>query len=110
MQVKYQSSATNFQEYVPHAPPIYGAGSAGLQNKMHQTSALVHNYQGSSLMNQTYAIKFEVAYPTKFGESIGVIGSTEELGNWKQVKLHLKWTEGHLWTSKEPFITRNNYF
>lgn len=61
-------------------------------------------------MNCSYAIKFEVEYPTKFGESIGVIGSTEELGRWKQVKVHLKWTHGHLWVSQEPFITRENYF
>ena len=61
-------------------------------------------------MNQKYAIRFEVEYPTKFGESIGVIGSTEELGVWKKVHIHLKWTSGHYWVSKEPFITQRSYF
>lgn len=66
--------------------PTYGAG---MIQPMKQASALEPGYQTSSLMNQTYAIKFEVQYPTKFGESIGVIGSTEELGNWKKVRVHL---------------------
>jgi len=61
-------------------------------------------------MNQTYAIKFEVQYPTKFGESIGVIGSTEELGCWKKVRVHLHWTSGNIWISKEPFLTQKRYF
>lgn len=44
------------------------------------------------------------------GESIGVIGSTEELGCWKKVRVHLEWTNGHNWVSKEPFITNKRYF
>ena len=86
--------------------PTYGAGMALSK----QTSALDPVYQTSGLMNQTYAIKFEVQYPTKPGESIGVIGSTEELGNWKKVKVQLKWTSGHKWVSKEPFVTQKRYF
>lgn len=89
--------------------PVYGAGKNGAA--LDKKSALNMKYQRSqSLMNCSYAIKFEVEYPTQFGESIGVIGSTEELGKWKQVKIHLKWTSGHIWVSKEPFITQKSYF
>ena len=49
-------------------------------------------------------------YATVPGESIGVIGSTEELGAWKNVRVHLQWTTGNVWVSSEPFITQKNYF
>jgi hypothetical protein len=26
-----------------------------------------------------------------------VVGNTPELGNWKQFKGNMKWTEGHVW-------------
>ena len=109
LQVKYQNSS-NFNDYLKSRQPVYGAGKSPLAID-NQKSALNMKYTRSqSLMNCSYAIKFEVEYPTKFGESIGVIGSTEELGKWKQVKVHLKWTSGHLWVSKEPFITKESYF
>ena len=107
--MKYQNSS-NFNDYLKSRQPVYGAGKSPLAID-NQKSALNMKYTRSqSLMNCSYAIKFEVEYPTKFGESIGVIGSTEELGKWKQVKVHLKWTSGHLWVSKEPFITKESYF
>ena len=76
-----------------------------------QKSALNMRYlHSTSLMNQTYSIKFEVDYPTVPGESIGVIGSTEELGKWKQAKYHLHWTSGHKWVSRKAFVTQKSYF
>ena len=100
MKVRYQASS----DYIPMPKPIYGAGKVNLP-KPDSALKLQPNYH-SGLMNQTYAIRFEVKYPTKFGESIGVIGSTEELGKWKKVKVHLKWTQDNLWVSKEAFITQ----
>lgn len=29
-----------------------------------------------------------------------VVGSLAALGNWKQFKAHMKWTEGHIWELK----------
>lgn len=31
------------------------------------------------------------------GQSLCVVGSIPELGNWKQFKAHMKWTDGHVW-------------
>lgn len=44
------------------------------------------------------------------GESICVTGSIEELGKWKEYKCHLTWTEGHIWVTKEPLVTKSNKF
>ena len=42
---------------------------------------------------------------------MGVIGDSDELGNWDTKKcLKLKWTEGHYWVSVEPLYTNQPYF
>ena len=46
---------------------------------------------------QLYHVNFKVFYQTIPGESICVLGSIPELGSWKELKCHLKWTEGHIW-------------
>ena len=57
--------------------------------------------------DQECQVTFSIFYETKVGESICVLGSIEELGSWKEYKCHLTWTEGHIWVSKDPIITKN---
>jgi hypothetical protein len=42
----------------------------------------------------------------EYGQSICVVGSIDQLGNWKDVKSNMRWTEGHVWESDTP-ITSN---
>ena len=52
-------------------------------------------------------IYFEIKYDTIMGESLGVIGSLNELGLWKQNKaLKMKWNIGNIWTAT---LNLNNY-
>ena len=48
-------------------------------------------------------------YKTEFGESLHIVGSNPELGEWKAYKCPLKWTEGHVWVS-EPFHIRSGAY
>jgi len=45
----------------------------------------------------TYSIKFSIKYQTSPGQNIYIFGSIKELGNWKENKFKLKWSEGHIW-------------
>jgi hypothetical protein len=47
-----------------------------------------------------YTIKFSIKYSTQPGENIYIVGDIKELGNWKEHKLKLKWTDGHIWKAK----------
>ncbi len=47
-----------------------------------------------------YTIKFSIKYTTQIGENIYILGNIQELGNWKETKIKLKWSEGHIWKSK----------
>ncbi len=38
-----------------------------------------------------------IQYQTNFGESIFILGSIPELGNWRQLVCQMTWTEGHHW-------------
>ena len=49
-------------------------------------------------------------HATKFGQSLCVLGSIPELGEWKYFKHHMQWTEGNVWISKEPLMTSSYYF
>ena len=52
-------------------------------------------------------VTFEIVYPTVFGEEIGILGSGESLGNWKQDKvIKLKWNKGNIWKGS---ISINEY-
>ena len=53
-----------------------------------------------------YSLNLSIQYATKLGESICVLGSIDELGNWKDHKCHLKWTEGHIWVTETPILTK----
>ena len=62
------------------------------------------------IVGQTNHVSFNILYETKMGESICVLGSTQELGAWKEYKCNLVWTEGHIWVSKEPVVTKSSRF
>jgi hypothetical protein len=52
----------------------------------------------------------KIYFKTVPGESICVLGSIQELGAWKEIVCHLKWTEGHIWVTEKPIITSQPYF
>ena len=38
------------------------------------------------------------------GQSLCIIGNIPELGNWKEYKANMKWTEGHVWVLEDLSI------
>ena len=67
-----------------------------------------YNY---NISDKQYCVNFRIYYKTIVGEDLGVIGDTDELGNWDTKKgLKLKWTEGHYWVSVAPLYTNQPYF
>lgn len=60
----------------------------------------------SETTEETYAVHFRVRYETSFGEEVFVVGNLPDLGDWKDHKHMLKWTEGHIWVSVKPLITK----
>ena len=40
---------------------------------------------------------------------MAILGNCPELGNWKQVKCHMRWTEGDWWVTEKPFVTSRFY-
>jgi len=54
--------------------------------------------------NNEYKINkiiFYIRYDSNYGDNIGILGSTEKLGNWSQDKiLYLKWNKGNIWTGE----------
>ena len=78
-------------------------------NIINSTSPRRYGYQNTS--NKQYCVNFRIFYKTIVGEDLGVIGDTDELGNWDSKKcLKLKWTEGHYWVSVVPLYTNRPYF
>ena len=57
-----------------------------------------------------YSVTFKIGYKTDFGQSLCVVGSTSELGNWKQFRAHMKWTDGHVWTLCDVPIRNVQHF
>ena len=47
-----------------------------------------------------YSVKFSIKFQTQLGENIFILGNIKELGNWKETKFRLKWSEGHIWKGK----------
>lgn len=60
--------------------------------------------------NEFFELSLKIHYETKLGEYLAVIGDIEELGSWKQVKVVLKWTEGHIWATEEPLKLKHKFF
>jgi len=44
-------------------------------------------------------VNFKIKHEVKFGESIAVVGSIDDLGNWKEYKHHLIWSPDNIWKS-----------
>lgn len=79
----------------------------------YNTKAYTPNiYDGVVASNpgQKYAVSFKIFFDTIPGEDLCVIGSTPELGNWKEVKCHLTWTSGHIWVLDKPIIISEPFF
>ena len=57
-----------------------------------------------------YSLTLKINYETKFGESLCVVGSIPELGEWKHFKAHLTWSPGHTWVMKAPLVTNTPIF
>ena len=56
----------------------------------------------------SYALTLTIAYETKVGEDLFVVGSIKELGEWKNLeKVPLTWTEGHIWVTKTPIYVND---
>jgi len=72
----------------------------------HEHEALVKNVDSK----MAYHVNLKMYYETKMKESICVCGSIPELGNWKEFKCHMKWTEGHIWVTEEPIVTDKYFF
>lgn len=53
----------------------------------------------------TRRFRLSVPYETRFGQRVCVVGSTKELGMWKDFQ-SMTWTEGHIWVS-EYFESRS---
>ena len=62
------------------------------------------------LQGTTYALNLKIFFETVPGESLCVLGSIPELGSWKKIMCHLKWTDGHIWVTEEPIMTSQPYF
>ena len=53
-------------------------------------------------LNNNYSVNFRLKYVTVPGEDLYVIGNLPQLGNNKELKYGLMWTEGHIWVSEQP--------
>jgi len=60
------------------------------------------------LINPARKVTFTIKYKTDYGQNLYLIGSTPELGNWKEFKQKMKWTEDHIWTT--TITISDNYF
>ena len=81
--------------------------------KMNKSSSFYNKYKNNSYINNINGfnlfkiekIIFQIKYDTKLGEDLAVIGSINELGNWKPCNaLKMGWNEGNIWKT-ELFIT-----
>lgn len=66
--------------------------------------------KSNAFKNINYQITFRVHKEVNYGETLCVLGSIPELGNWKEFKHHMKWTEGNVWESITPLNTHSYYF
>jgi hypothetical protein len=48
---------------------------------------------------KVWHVNFKIKYEVNFGESIAVVGSIDDLGNWKEYKHHLIWSPDNIWMS-----------
>ena len=83
--------------------------------KMNKSSSFYNKYKNNSYINNINGfnlfkiekIIFQIKYDTKLGEDLAVIGSINELGNWKPCNaLKMGWNEGNIWKT-ELYINDN---
>ena len=83
--------------------------------KMNKSSSYYNRYKNNSNINNINGfnlfkiekIIFQIKYDTKLGEDLAVIGSINELGNWKPCNaLKMGWNEGNIWKT-ELYINDN---
>jgi len=63
----------------------------------------------SSLENTTYQASFKIKKKLPEGQSLAILGSIPEMGNWKQVRCQMRWTEGDVWVTEKPVVTHKYY-
>lgn len=51
-----------------------------------------------------YKVTLKVPYETIIGQSLFVMGSIPELGNWTEFVCPMTWTEGHIWVTKDLVV------
>ena len=83
--------------------------------KMNKSSSFNTRYKNNNKLNYINDFKlfkiekiiFQIKYDTKLGEDLSVIGSINELGNWKPYNaLKMGWNEGNIWKT-ELYINDN---
>ena len=83
--------------------------------KMNKSSSYYNRYKNNNNINfindfnlfKIEKIIFQIKYDTKLGEDLAVIGSINELGNWKSCNaLKMGWNEGNIWKT-ELYINDN---
>lgn len=89
-----------------------GKADYGGQNTGYNTSK--QNNQNTSYTRTSgseFAVTFRIYYKSRVGEDLFVRGDVPELGDETELKRHpLKWTDGHIWVSEKPFLTRTPIF
>eukprot|EP00798_Chlamydomonas_sp_ICE-L_P027101 gene27100-2325_t len=78
-------------------PPI--ASTPGLLPPEAVCNAFSIARQVSVRANATVPLTISVKYKTSYGESVKVVGSGAELGNWNSDEgPHLSWSDNHIWS------------
>lgn len=71
-------------------------------------SAVITNFPVLSEL-KIKTINFEIKHDTEIGETLGIIGSLNELGLWKESKaLKMVWNKGNIWTISLNLYNYNN--
>lgn len=85
--------------------------SSVVQSQVHNiTSSFVSSSHQSQIdKHENFLVTFMVPYETELGQSVCVVGSIMQLGQWKNFSAHMKWTEGHIWTLPDMRIS-DKYF
>ena len=93
----------DFDLFNPSKKPVPQTSSS---NTFSMTSQSVE--ASSFKQPNEYSLTFKIPYKTELGQSLCVVGSIGQLGNWKDFKAHLKWTEGHVWVLPNVSISSSN--
>jgi hypothetical protein len=56
-----------------------------------------------------YMLTLKVRYETLLGQSLFVMGSIPELGNWKKYQCAMTWTEDHVWVTNDLVVKHPHF-